>query len=260
MGGGFHHLVCQPGGRDYDTVIPDEAPLAPRDHNQPPDLVRALGEAQVEALEPFIRRRNELVGAANAKTVFDRISAGDAADIIRIAGEVFKRIDEDRMERTTPYRKAADLAKGIADGFWIPVDEAVTALRGRLKAWTDAEDDRIAAQQREQNEAMAQMRRAAEPIGPGDSGGGEGACSPNPPPRSAPQPAFRRKIRGDLGATVSTVERAEFRVADVRLVPDWIMASPTVHAAIIQVVKSMARHIGEIPGIETSTSSDNQIR
>ena len=69
-----------------------------------------------------------------------------------------------------------------------------------------------------------------------------------------------RKIVGDLGARVSTVDKKIYRVVDVRAVPDFILNSPTVHEAIVQVVKSMAKHMPVIAGIETTTATDNPIR
>lgn len=238
-------------------MLPDETPsLPPRDHNQPPSPVEFLSAEQTEALQPFTQRRDELIQAAQRKQVFDRISAGDAADIIRIASEVYKRIDQDRRDRTDPYRRAADAAKGIVDEFWQPVIDALDELRQRVEAWTKAEDDRIAAQKAEQEAEMKRMREAAaEKEAPYSAAKAqlESGLSPF-------QPARRRKIRGDLGATLSTVEKTDFRVIDVRAVPDWIMASPTVHAAIIAVAKSMAKHTAEIPGLERLTITDNQIR
>lgn len=233
-------------------MIDDEKPpLPPRDHNRPPSPVETISVDQREALQTFQQRKEEILASANAKQVFDRISAGDAGDIIRIAGEVKKRIDAERMDRSKPYRDAADAAKGIVDEFWSPVDDALTNLRRRLKEWTDAEDARIEAQRAEQEAEMARMRAASAP--------------PPTPASAAPapapfKPAAKRKIRGDLGATVSTVEKAQYRVVDVKQIPDWIMATPTVHEAIIQVVKSMAKHTGDIPGIERTTFTDNQIR
>lgn len=233
-------------------MIDDEQPpLPPRDHNRPPSPVETISVDQREALQTFQQRKEEILASANAKQVFDRISAGDAGDIIRIAGEVKKRIDAERMDRSKPYRDAADAAKGIVDEFWSPVDDALTNLRRRLKEWTDAEDARIEAQRAEQEAEMARMRAASAPP-PAPA-----SAAPAPAPF---KPAAKRKIRGDLGATVSTVEKAQYRVVDVKQIPDWIMATPTVHESIIQVVKSMAKHTGDIPGIERTTFTDNQIR
>lgn len=257
------------------SMIPDESSAtpvpAPVGHNQPPSPIEVLSAAQAEGLRPYEQRRDEFITAARKKQVTDRISAGDAGDIIRLAGEVWAKIDQERRERTDPYRKAADAAKGKADEFWEPVFAELRALRLRLKNWTDAEDKRIADQKAEQDAEMDRMRKAAAAPAPCDSAGEEGSevtsspvRSQDPAPAAVPlgdlKPAYRRKIRGDLGATVATVERKEYHVVDIKLIPDWIMSTPTVHQAIIAVVKSMAKHAGPIPGIETTTVADNTIR
>ncbi len=248
-------------------MIPEETqPLPPRDHNRPPSLVETITLEQNAALTEYTKRRDELVAAVSRKSVNSRITAGDAGDLIRIARQVFEKIDADRLERSRPYRDAADRAKAIADEFWEPVEAEIRALRIRLKEWTDAEDKRIEDQQREQEQAMQQMREASSSTqAPPVSSAGSDATAPAeqpfpPPPAPVGKPAFRRRIRGDLGATVSTVEKWAYRVANVKKVPKWILDTPTVHNAIIQVVKSMAKHSGDIPGIERTAITDNQIR
>src|SRR3546814_17210329 len=67
------------------------------------------------------------------------------------------------------------------------------------------------------------------------------------------KPARRRKIVGDLGATVSQVERKIYRVVDVRAVPDLILNSKTVHEALVPVAKSMSKHMPSTEGNEISS-------
>lgn len=240
------------------SMIPDEVPQGPAasGHNQR-DLVADLRAEQTDALARFIERRDYLVERCNTKKVTDRISAGEAGDIIANADKVWKMIDQDRRERTDPHRQAADAAKAVADGFWEPVVEAEQALRARLKEWNDAEDDRIAAQRRQQEEAMREMRQASQREPAPQSEGGPSAPAPSAP---ALLPAKPRKVRGDLGSIVSSVERASYTVTDVRAVPDFILNSQTVKDAIVTVVRSMARHLGDIPGVEKTFSSDIQVK
>ena len=63
-----------------------------------------------------------------------------------------------------------------------------------------------------------------------------------------------------LFRSVTQADKKVYRVSDISQVPDFIMNSPTVHDAIIAVVKSMAKHMPDIPGIETTTETDNKIR
>ena len=231
-------------------MIPEDAPPpAPIGHNNPPSMIETALEMQRAELETFRARRDEIMAAANRKVVVDRETAGDAGDIIKVAGEVWKKLDDERLARSQPFRDAWLKLKAIVDEFWTPAAEAVDELRRRLKEWDDAEEDRIKAQQREQAKAMADMRRRASRT----------AAKPPAPPAEA-LPPKRRKIHGDLGATVSRVDKVEFEVVDVRLVPDWILNSPTVKAAIVEVVRSTAKHIPEIPGITRNVVRDSQVR
>ncbi|MET0373975.1 MAG: hypothetical protein ABW128_06920 [Rhizorhabdus sp.] len=254
-------------------MIPDEDAqgLAPRDHNQPPDPVEVMRVAMPEALERFQKRRDEIVASANRKTVTDRFTAADAGDIISIADKVQKRIDAVRRELTDPHHQARDLGKAIADEFWTPAEEALTQLRERLQAWNDVEDKRIADQQREQDEFMARMQQggsqpavvnAPDPKPEGVREHIDYSAPAGPAPTSVPgmRPAKKRKIVGDLGGVVTTADVTEYTITDIRLVPDFIMSSPTVHAAVKQVIKSMARHLGEIPGVEKTTSSAVRVK
>lgn len=256
-------------------MIPDEEQQGrpPRDHNLPPDPVEVMRVAMPEALERFQKRRDEIIESANRKQVTDRFSAGDAGDIIGIADKVQKLIDAARRELTDPHHHARDLGKAIADEFWSSAEDALAQLRGRLQAWNDDEDKRIADQQAEQDAFMAKMQNSAVVTASEQDDGrkAEGrehidysapASPAAPPSASVPgmRPAKRRKIVGDLGAVVSSADVTEYTITDIRLVPDFIMSSPTVHAAVKQVIKSMARHLGDIPGVEKTTSSAVRVK
>lgn len=247
-------------------MIPDEPPahLSPG-HNLPPSPLETLVAAQKEAQTPALLERLEyFVTKADAKVVTDRITAGDAGDIISLAGKFMAPIEANRIALTAPYREAADAAKATCDVFLEPLRAAVERLRGRLKEWSDAEDKLIEEQQAEQEaffrggEIDPAKEEAAAKIQERDSIQPRGHAA-----RIAADnllPARRRKIVGDLGATVSQVERKIYRVVDARAVPDLILNSKTVHEAIIAVAKSMSKHMPEIDGIEITTEIDNQIR
>lgn len=217
--------------------------------NQPPSPIEILVAAQREAIEPRAERLAYILERASAKTVVDRETAGQAGDIIKVAGEFIEIVENDRLERTRPYREAADAAKGVADEFLQPLRDAVGELHARLNAWDAEEQARITAQRTEQEAFFAAQEKHESVTDP---------CPAPPPPKM--RPAKRRRITGDLGARVDQVEVLEYRVVDVRQVPDMILNSKTVHDAIIQVAKSMRRHMPTIAGIETSSDTTNRVR
>lgn len=233
-------------------MIPEEP--KPREagigHNQPPSPIDVLVAEQREALTPDLKDRLEyIVERADKKEVNDRVSAGDAGDIIKVAHDFMDVIEKARIERTRPYRDAADRAKAIADEFVEPLRAAVDRLRARLKAWDREEDKRIAAQAAEQEAFFSKPNPTPDVQ----------SVTPSSSPPSL-RPAKRRKIVGDLGARVTRAEVKTYRVVDVRKVPDMILNSPTVHEAIIQVVKSMAKHLPSIDGIEITTDLDTRVQ
>lgn len=248
-------------------MIPDEPKPNPRavaGGNQPPSPIEYLVAAQREAHTPERRERLDyIVSRADDKQIDDRETAGQAGDIIKVAGEFEKIVEQDRVERTKPYRDAADAAKAACDEFLEPLRKAVEDLRKRLKRWSDEEDERIAAQQAEQEAFFAKVK--PEPVAQPEPKNAPD-CQPLPAnerkraPAPELKPARRSKIVGDLGARVSQIERKRYNIVDVRAVPDFILNSSTVHQAIEQVARSMAKHMPEIPGIEITTETDNQIR
>lgn len=246
-------------------MIPDETPVRGIGDNLPPSPLETLVDAQREAQTPFTERLEYFIMKADAKQVSDRETAGDAGDIIRLAGEFMKPIEADRIALTKPYRDAADAAKAVCDKFFEPLIDAMERLRERLDAWSKEEDKRIEEQRAEQ----ARFFGGGHTPAPGKLGspptGGSVVEKPGTPSlyermnEELRQPR-RRKIVGDLGAVVSQVDRKQYRVVDVLKVDPLILNSKTVHDAIIAVAKSMAKHMPEMTGIEVTTEAANQIR
>jgi len=250
-------------------MIPDErpSPPAPAGHNLAPSPVDAVIAAQREAQTPAKSERIAyIVGKANAKAIVDRLTAGEAGDIIKVAREVEQALERDRIDLTKPYREAADAGKAECDRFLEPLRVAADTLAGRLEQWSAEEDKRIAEQAAEQDAFFAAQGPAKE-IDPNDTSiqweTRQGRSEQrNGPDATAPplKPARRSKIVGDLGARVTQAEIKHHRVTDIRAVPDFIMNSPTVHAAVIQVVRSMAKHLPTIPGIETTVGTGVRVK
>lgn len=252
-------------------MIPDEQPEhAPRDHNSPPGLL-PLEQAVEEfdkffALEPingktFADRKAEFLKAAGRAFVRDRESAGKAGDLLKLAKRARDRLQDARFDRSQPYRDTADALGRKCEDLWEDVDTAMDGVRALLKRWTDAEDKRIEDQRLEQEAEMAAKLAAAAPAPPAQpappTANLQVAAAPAPP---APVPPRRKKIRGDMGATVSAVERFTYKVTDVRALPDYILNAPGVHEAIISAVKGTRKVMGVPDGISSESFTENQIR
>jgi hypothetical protein len=237
------------------SMIPDETPAkpAPIGHNQPPSPIEVAVAAQREAQTPERKERVAyIVDRAGAKDVVDRETAGQAGDIIKVGRDVEKLIETDRVALTKPYRDAADAAKAECDQFLAPLREALERLAARVQAWSDAEDERIAAQQREQEAFFAPKPDLTPDVQP---------ASPPPPSPAAPvKPARRQRIVGDLGSRVTQAETKTYRVIDVRAVPDFILETETVKTAIAQVARTMGKHMKEIPGIEITVDTGIRVQ
>jgi hypothetical protein len=263
-------------------MIPEEVQgPAPRDHNLP-DGMLPLEEAIEEfdkffAIEPifkgktFAERKAEFLRSAKNAYVRDRASAGMVGDVLKLAARAREKLRDARFDRSQPYRDVADALGRKAEELWDEVDTAMDGLRVLLDTWTKAEDDRIAKQAEEQEAELAAKLAAAKPavvdeIPPGETfatmvedaqeRGTLQAVGVTPAP--APR---RKKIRGDLGATVSAVDKHTYVITDVRALPDYILDAPGVREAIVSAIKSTRKVMG-VPktGVVVNTSTENQIR
>lgn len=238
-------------------MIKDEAPLFGEGHNNPPSQIESAVTDQRLSLEAYRARRDEFIRAAQAAVIRDRDTAGQAADIKRLAAAVWKDIDDARRKRSDPFYEAQTTLKAIADEFWQPVFDAIDTLSAKVRDWDEAEKARIRQQEKEQED---EMRRLRDQVSPADAvrSATPAPTAPAREPRRRPKPR-RRPIRGDYGGSVVEKAKYEFEVTDVYAVPDFILNSAPVHAAIIAVVKGMAKHT-DVPGIKTVAGSELALR
>jgi hypothetical protein len=264
-------------------MIPDEVPQASGSvfgHNSGSMLVQAKAE-HAAALhdtprdegKTFAQRKAEFLASAAAQRVRDRQSAADAGDTIKMAGEIWALIDAERRRLSDPFRETHLALSAMASEFWEPVNDAMLALHQQIDAWTAAEDKRVAAIRREQEAELANLRkptidpekeRQAEraidtSLGHAPRSFIDYSAPASTPAMSVMRPTKRAKIRGDLGATISQRDVVGYEIEDISLIPDHIMQSETVKAAILTVVKTTARHLGVPAGIRVITTSGNQI-
>jgi hypothetical protein len=221
------------------AVIDDEAALVGAGHNSGTLRDQAVEEQSAE-LERYRDRAAQFIAAAERAVVCDRASAGSATDIIRLAGQVWTMIDTARRARSDPFREAQLAVKGVVDEFWQPVREALAALLKKIETWDEAEEERIRAQRLEQAAEMQRLQaRAPSEVAPAPT-----------------LPARPRKVRGDLGGQMIRGESMDYEVIDITAVPRWILEEEPVKRAVLNVVRSVARHQpGEIPGIRATPVS-----
>jgi len=219
-----------------------------------------------DLLQPFEAQRDRYLKSAAAAVVRDRGTAGDAADLIKFAADIRERIQEKRMEITRPLRDAADAAKAHADEFWQPVDDEMERVLGLVDSFRTAETDRIAAQQREQDEAMSLLVPRAPTFTPPVATQPREHIDYSAPAMRVPstkelqaRQAKARPIRGSYGAKVTAAEQKTYAVTDLDLIPRWVLETDTVKAAIAAVAKSLAKHHPNIPGIAVTTADQTRV-
>lgn len=205
-------------------------------HNQPPSEREEALERQAEVLARFEKRRDEFIAAANAGVVRDRDSAGQAADVIRLARQVRDDIETETAKIRRPFRETAELLKHRVDEFWGAAETALEALAQRAKQWKREEDVRIAAQAREQAAALGDLAPTAAP------------------PRA-------RKVRGDYGGQIVDREVFEYSIEDPRQLPVELITAAPVAAAIATVVRGIvAAGLAVPPGIKAVPVSRTDFR
>lgn len=244
--------------------------LAGIGHNQR-DIRAEMVRDMDDILQQFEARRAQFLKSAAAAVVRDRGTAGDAADLIKLAGKVAEAIEIKRREITDPLRTAAEAVKAKADDFWEPVTREMTRVLALIDSFDKQQTALIEQQQREQEEFLAKLA-------------GETAPPPPPEPAPFPTPAERllvdyttgryddppfqpvapraapRRIKGNYGATVVKADEKTYEVTDLDAIPRWLLETATVKAAIAAAAKAMAKQFPVIPGITVTSATNLRIK
>lgn len=133
--------------------------LPPRDHNGPP-LVDPEIIAQTKAkVEDFAASAGEWLAVGQ---IASAEQAGELADYIAGARQVWKRVDEARVAAKKPHDDAAKAVQGM----FTPLLETITRCVDKLKPmqadWLRREQARLDAERAEQRRAADAARIAAE--------------------------------------------------------------------------------------------------
>lgn len=221
-------------------------------HNRPPLTEAAVADVG-EALIEFGERKGEFLRAAGNVIVRDRASAGDAADVVKLANDVWKLIETKRLAITNPYRDAADAGAAAAHRFWADVHTAMQGVREKIEKWDGEERQRVADQRREQEDEERRLRSE------------QAAALPSPPAMRdireadvAPI-ATAAPIVGDYGGRVARTPQKTFTVENVREIPIEILSSPKVTKAIVEVARDFSKHMPAISGIRIETAERTRV-
>lgn len=209
-------------------------------------------EAMKRALAPHQARADEFAAKAKAAVVDDRPSAQAAVDFVRIARALNRKAEELLDEVRKPYQEAANSARSVAMQFIEQLQESIDAVQEKLAAYNAQARRKAAKAAQEQREAEAELRRrAAEAEGE--------TAPPPPPPPPPPAPVKAAPIRTDFGGRMSDQVKWRPKIVDVTLVPEHVLNSPKVRAAIEQVSRDLLKNGIDVPGVEKETYNTHSI-
>lgn len=247
--------------------------LPPRTHNAPP-----IREVILEALTPFLGRKNDLLQVAETAVIVDDESAAKCIDLAGLIGALGKEIDAVRVEMKAPHlvaTRAIDASFGAA---LQPLVAAGQSLRGMLTAYerkraAEAEATRqtaLAEQRRREEEAAAAAERARQTTSLPDALASlkaqeEAAAAARRADAIRPEP-----VRAQLGS-LGTQRSVAFDVTDMRKLLGWILKQPmrgTLETEVRKLLGSYLRQIGvesvargvEIPGLAVRIETSAAIR
>lgn len=219
-------------------------------HNLPRISADAVAEIK-DALRAFDERRASILKSARNVVVRSKLDVGAVADIVKVEGQVWERIDLVRKDALLKFKEAYDAGTRATMAYWKEVVDEIDRIKDLADTWTREEDKRIADQRAEQAAEDQRLRDAAA------------AANPVAPAPVAPvlAPVKRAPIRGDLGGKIIQTTRRKYHVVSVKKVPAVILNSPKVHEAICAVAAEMSKHLGEdIAGLGFVVEDSNSYR
>lgn len=267
-------------------------------HNNPP-----LEESIVLDFEEALRSREGLIDriaameakAADVKPCTSAETAGRMGGFIKMTSAAAKAVEEEREKLNRPILTAQRALKAKADSYSQRAAAAGAKVRVQLDAYLAEEEkkrraeaarlaeierqaalarqaiiDKANRQAAEKAEAERQRLQAIED----DRAAAEKReaavveVEPEPVIVAAPEPMFsaaatKSPIRGDYGTAVSTVERWDVKVVNIRQVPDAYLKHPTVLEALEKVIRPLVRGsngLREIKGCEITSSLGSSVR
>lgn len=212
-------------------------------------------ESMKRALAPHKQRAEEFASKAQSAQVDDMPSAQAAVDFVRMARALADKGRELLDEVRQPYKDAAEAARGVAMQFIEDLEESVKIVNDRLAAYNAERRRRAQIAEEEQREAEAELRRRAAEA----EGEEVPAKSQAPAPTPAPTVKKAAPIRTDYGGRMSDQVKWRPNVVDVTKVPEHVLKSPKVIAAIEQVSRDLLKNGIEVPGVEKQEYNSHSI-
>jgi hypothetical protein len=234
---------------------------SPQHDNQPPLEERVLLQFE-EELEPLKARIQELLESAARcpETIDDEKTAGKASDLIKLARQVEKDVDEAREKHNRPLINARNSLKSRADGAIAQLLKAGGDIRGRLNAFVQREEASRAEERRKEEEARRIAEEAARAALEK-----EGITTELTEPIFGTTPIVPQRgpvARGDYGSSVSgrQVWKHERQVPIAKL-PKNVLENAKVIEAVDQVLASMVRQgAREIKGVRIFATTEATVR
>jgi hypothetical protein len=137
----------------------DMSELPPLGHNKPPLVDPELIAQSKAKVEAFAASAGEWLALGE---IPDAEKAGELADYIAGARQVYKRVDEARVAAKKPHDEAAKAVQGMFTPLLDTITRCVEKLKPMQAAWLRKEQERIDAEKAEQRRLADAARVAAE--------------------------------------------------------------------------------------------------
>ena len=210
--------------------------------------------AMKRALAPHQPRADEFAKKAAAAKVDDMASAAAAVDFVRMARALADKADALLAEQRAPYQESIDALRGVALQFIDGVKDSADTVNARLAEYNEERRRLAQIAADEQAAAEEELRRRAEAIE-----GEPASPAPPPPPPPPAAPVKAAAIRTDFGGRMSDQIKWRPKVVDVTQVPEHVLKSPKVIAAIEQVSRDLLKNGIDVPGVEKQTYNSHSI-
>lgn len=233
---------------DRDVKSTDNLPRLSRDATA--ELNDQLGQRKAGDI-PFLERISKLVEASGRAKADDEETTGRCADLVRQIAAALKVIEDTRKAVKEPYLEAGRAVDERARQVRAELERAEAGVRALMLAYARKKQEELRqaelARMREEQQRRAEeeeRRKAAEEKG-------EPIPEPLPEPEPVREPERAPIIRGDYGATASSVKVYTGKITDWRKAFKAVEGNVAVREAVQKAINARVK-AGDhnIPGVE----------